>query len=150
MVFVPMKAPGALLLTTLPMEHMAMNEPLARVGVDKTQWKSDHVVTSARTRLYSQRTNKMMDCTLICKEWATGEPSSLSSWGPFGDPNFAVLACYVDLWRALDRVWIAYLHLHCVSLHLITPFLRCNGFALALVAVEVESYERRGVRRDWT
>ena len=48
--------------------------------------------------------------------------------------------CYVDLRRALDRVWIAYLHLHCVSLHLITPFLRCNGLVPALVAVEVESH----------
>jgi hypothetical protein len=63
--------------------------------------------------------------------------------------NCAELACYVDLRPALDRVWIAYLHLHCVSLHLITPFLRCNGLVPALVAVEVESYERRGVRRDW-
>ncbi|MBW2191140.1 MAG: hypothetical protein JRG93_16435 [Deltaproteobacteria bacterium] len=55
----------------------------------------------------------------------------------------------VPLRRALDRVWIAYLYLYCVSLHLITPFLRCNGLVPALVAVEVESHERRGVRRDW-
>jgi hypothetical protein len=51
-------------------------------------------------------------------------PGSLSPLGPFGSPNYAVLACYVELRCALDRVWIAYLHLHCVSLHLITPFLR--------------------------
>ena len=51
--------------------------------------------------------------------------------------------------RALDRVWIAYLHLHGGSLYLTTPFLRCNGLVPALVAVEVESHERRGVRRDW-
>ena len=57
--------------------------------------------------------------------------------------------CYVDLRRALDRVWIAYLHLHCVSLHLITPFLRCNGLAPALVAVEVEAHGSRGARRNW-
>jgi hypothetical protein len=29
--------------------------------------------------------------------------------------NCAELACYVDLRPALDRVWIAYLRLHCVS-----------------------------------
>ena len=33
--------------------------------------------------------------------------------------------------------------------HLTTPFLRCNGLVPALVAVEVESHDGRGVRRDW-
>jgi len=42
------------------------------------------------------------------------------------------------------RAWV-----HSVSLHLTTPFLRWNGLAPALVAVEVESHGRRGVRRDW-
>jgi hypothetical protein len=45
---------------------------------------------------------------------------------------------YVDLRRARDRVWIAYLYLRSVSLHFTTPFLRCNGLVPALVAVEVE------------
>jgi transposase-like protein len=48
-----------------------------------------------------------------------------------------------------SRFIIAYLHLQCVSLHLTTPLLRCNGLVPALVAVEVESHDRRGVRRDW-
>jgi len=142
MVFVPMKAPGALLFATLPMKHMAMNEPLARVGVDKTQWKSDHVVTSARTRLYSQLTNKMMACTLVCKEWAAAEPSCLSPWGPFGDPNCAELACYFDLRRTLDRLLFAYLRLHSVSSHLTILFLGRRGTD----PTEVEQKAVRGVR----
>ena len=59
-----------------------------------------------------------------------------------------VLACYVDLRRTLERVWISYLHVHSVSLHLTTPFLRWNGLPPALLAVGVESLGRRGVRRD--
>ena len=47
------------------------------------------------------------------------------------------------------RGCFAYLHRHSVSLYLTTPFLRCNGLVPGLVAVEVESHERRGVRRDW-
>ena len=49
----------------------------------------------------------------------------------------------------MSRGCFAYLHRHSVSLHLTTPFLRCNGLVPGLVAVEVKSHERRGVRRDW-
>ena len=73
----------------------------------------------------------------------------LSPLGPFGSPNYAVLACYVDLRRTLDRVWIAHLRLHSVSAHLTTPFLHPNGRAPGLVAAEVESHGRRGSGRNW-
>ncbi len=73
MVLVPMKAPCASLLATLPMKHMAMNEPLACIRVDKTYWNSDHLVASATTRLNSHAINKMTDRTLICKGGASAE-----------------------------------------------------------------------------
>jgi len=43
---------------------------------------------------------------------------------------------------------MAYLHRHSVSSHLTTRSLGCNGVVPALVAVEVESHERRRVRRE--
>ena len=49
----------------------------------------------------------------------------------------------------MSRGCFAYLHRHSVSLYLTTPFLSCNGLVPGLVVVEVESHERRGVRRDW-
>jgi hypothetical protein len=73
---------------------------------------------------------------------------SLSPSGSCREPNCAELACYVDLRRTLDRLWIAYLRLHSVSSHLTILFLGRNGLAPALLAVEVESHGRRGVRRD--
>ncbi len=64
-------------------------------------------------------------------------------------PNCAVLARYVDLLRSVDRVWIADLQLHSISLDLTTPFPRRNGRVPALVAFEVESRGCHAVRRDW-
>jgi len=46
MVVMPMKAPQAALVPAEPVKHVAMNEPFARVRVQKAKWQPDHVATS--------------------------------------------------------------------------------------------------------
>jgi len=58
-----------------------------------------------------------------------------------------LLARYVDLQCSVDRVRIADLQHHSISLNLTTPFLRPNGRVPALVAVEVEPRGGRAARR---
>ena len=50
--------------------------------------------------------------------------------------------------RRITRVWIAYLHLHCVSLNLTTPFLRPNAAFPLLQKANRAGVALRGGARD--